>query len=203
MAKLGDWERTVWRNHATAEERGSSLLCRWRDGPTRQRLDYHDFEGFLQDHLNIQPEEVEVEAEEEDEEPEVELVTSREQFVENLSEEDQDDFDADDKYVIVYGEDPEGEFGEPLESQPTRDAARERCSELMKTDLHPNELFPDRYEDEEPQDVPEDLEDTLDDESEVEYDYSEIQGIAKSHDIPANQSTEDLVEALVDVREAE
>lgn len=181
MAKLGDWERTVWRNRQTAEEEDDSLLCRWRDGPTRQRLEYHYLDQFLEKYTGMDVEE----------------------FFEQLPEDEEENFSEDDGYIIVFGEDADGVGGEVLRSASTRSDARSTCADLMKNELHPENLFPERYEEEEPADIPEDLEEVLDEESEVDYDYSEIQDIAKTHDIKANQSTEDLIEALVEIRDGE
>lgn len=153
--------------------------------------------------MEVEEEEVEVEPDDEDEEPEIETeeISRREQFVSNLDEDDAEDFDAEDEYVVVYGEDPDGEFGEPVQSEPTRDSVREACSDLMGGEYHPENLFPDRYEEVEELEIPDDLEETLDDESETEYEYSEIQEIAKSHDVKANQGTEDLIEDLIEIRD--
>lgn len=181
MAKLGDWERTVWRNRETAEEREESLLCRWRDEPTRQRLEYHYFEQFVQDTLGFE---------------------DLEEFIEALPEDEEDNFDAEHKYIIVYGENPEGSDGEPIESASTRSTAREQSADLMGGEYHPENLFPERYEVERPE-IPDDLEETLDDDSDVEYEYQDIQELAKGWDIKANQGTEALVNALVEARDSE
>lgn len=180
MAKLGDWERTVWRNQETAEERGDSLLCRWRDGPSQQRLEYHYFEQFVQDHLGYE---------------------DLEEFVEGLPEDEEDNFDGEDNYVIVYGEDAEGDGGEPLQSASTRSAAREAASNLMKGEYHPENLFPDRYQEEELE-IPDDVDET-DDDGNLVYDYDQLQEIAKSREVKANQSAQDIVDELVEIRDSE
>jgi len=189
MAKIGDWERTIWRSRSDAAQRESSLLCRWRDGPTRQRLEYHFFDEYLERHTDYSEKEVDGEDDE--------VISPSEQFV----EENEGDYDHKDDYIILFGEEPEGAGGELVSSQPTRDAVREASSELMKTEYHPDELWPERYETETLK-IPPALEDTLDEEMEIEYEYSEIQEIAKSHGVAANQSTEDLVEELVEIRDS-
>lgn len=180
MAKLGDWERTVWRNRNTAEERDEPLLCRWRDGPSQQRLEYHYFEQFVQDSLGFE---------------------DLEEFIEGLPDDEEENFDEEHNYVVVFGEDAEGDGGEPLQSAPTREAAREAASELMKGEYHPENLFPERYEEEELE-IPDDLEEE-DDDGDLQYDYDEVQEIAKSHGVKANQSKEDIVNELVDIRDSE